>query len=191
MQAAEERPPYIRFETRAVEDRDASIAAGHYVARDVQYVLVTPQGSKDVVERIATEWLDNLGEQVKQQRFKREWLDGYRQHFEAWKAGEELPETGTAIKLWAALSPAQVAAVLNAKIRTVEDLAAANEETLGRIGMGARAIKQRAVEWIESAKGIGKQAEAMAALRSENADLKVKIKSQDDRLAALEAAHKK
>ena len=28
-------PPYVKFEWRAVEDRNASIEGGHYVARDV------------------------------------------------------------------------------------------------------------------------------------------------------------
>lgn len=188
MQAAEERPPYVRYETRSVEDRDASITAGHYVGKDVDFALITPQGSKDVVERVVSEWFDNLASQVQQQRFKREWLEGYREHYSAWKKGEEIPESGSAIKLWPAVSPSQIKAILNARVRTVEDLAAANEQTLAQIGMGARALKQRAIEWLASATDTGKQAEAMAALKTENEGLKTKIASQDERLAALEKA---
>ena len=188
MQAAEERPPYVRFETRAIEDRDASLATGHYVAKDLDYALITPQGSKDVVERVVSEWFENLDAQVQQQRFKREWADGYKANYEAWKKGEEIPESGTAIKLWPAASPSQVKALLNARVRTVEDLAAANEQTLAQIGMGGRALKQRAVEWLEASSNIGKQAEQMAALKVENEDLKTKITSQETRLAALEKA---
>ena len=40
------RPPYVQFEMRAVEDRQASIDAGHYVAKDVAYAIITPAGSR-------------------------------------------------------------------------------------------------------------------------------------------------
>jgi hypothetical protein len=186
MQAAEERPPYVKFETRAVEDRNGSIAAGHYVARDEDYALITPQGSKDVVERVVTEWFDNLVQQVAQQRFPQTWLTGYRSHYEAWKKGEELPVDGHPVKLWTVASPSQILALLNAKCRTVEDLAGANEETLARIGMGSRALKQRAVEWLESSKSVGQQSERIAALEAEKADQKAQLDSQALRLAELE-----
>ena len=35
VQKLEERPPFVRFEVRAEEDRQASIEAGHYVGKDV------------------------------------------------------------------------------------------------------------------------------------------------------------
>jgi predicted RecB family nuclease len=48
--------------------------------------------------------------------------------------------------------PAQIKTLLDINVRTVEELAAANEETLNRVGMGGRALKQKAIIWLESSK---------------------------------------
>lgn len=189
MQVAEieARPPYVRFERRAEEDRAASLAAGHYVAVDVDYALITPMGSKDTIERRVLEWLPQLEQQVREERFRSSWLSAYRESYAAWKEGREIPVEGTPIMSWPALSPAQVQGVLNARVRTVEDLASANEETLQRLGMGGRALKQRAVEWLAASKDVGKIAERAAALETANADLTAQNQSLMARLAKLEA----
>ena len=46
----EERPAYVRFERRPMEDKAASIREGRYVAKDVDFALVTPPYSNDCVE---------------------------------------------------------------------------------------------------------------------------------------------
>lgn len=168
MQAAEDRPPYVSFETKSIEDRAASIEAGLYKTRDVDFAHVTPQGSKDRIERNVAEWFEALESQVAQGRFKREWLTGFRESYKAWKDGRELPLKGTPILTWPVLSPSQVKSVLDAHVRTVEDLAAANEETIARIGMGGRALKDKAVSWLSAASGNGKVTEELAALRVKN-----------------------
>lgn len=167
----EERPPYVQFELRAVENRAASIAAGHYVATDVAYALVTPAGSKDRIERIVSEWFSQLEQQVQEGRFPAAWFSAYKKSFEAWKEGQEDPANGTPIRNWPVLSPAQTKLLLDLGVRAVEDLAVANEETIGRLGMGGRALKQKAIEWLESAKNAGKQAEELVALQVSNKDL--------------------
>ena len=58
--------------------------------------------------------------------------------------------------------------MLDAHVRTVEDLSAANEETIARIGMGGRALKDKAVSWLSAASGNGKVTEELAALRVKN-----------------------
>ena len=55
-----QRPPYVTFEQRAVEDRNASIAAGGMVMRDVDFVIVRQVGSKNTLEKDAAEWLADL-----------------------------------------------------------------------------------------------------------------------------------
>jgi hypothetical protein len=182
----EDRPPYVRFERRAVEDRAASVASGHYVAKDEDFALITPMGSKDTIERKVDEWFPQLAQQVQEQRFQPGWLRAYQESYNAWKEGREMPLSGTPIMSWPAASPAQVQAILGARVRTVEDLANANEETLHRIGMGGRALKQRAVEWLAASSGTGKLAERAAALEAANADLILRNQSLEERLAALE-----
>lgn len=194
VEVLEERPPYVQFETRAVEDRNASIEAGHYVAKDVDFALITPQGSKDVVERIVSEWFEKLVQDVKEDRFPADWLRAYRAYYKEWKEGREIPLDGTPIRNWSLLSPAQVKMLLDINVRTVEDLAGANEETLGRIGMGGHDLKAKAKAWLDSAQDKGKLAQRIAALEAENNDLKntnaelaSTNKELDARLSTLEA----
>lgn len=173
-----ERPPYVAFETRAVEDRDASIKAGHYVAHDVDYVVITPAGSKDQIERIADEWLSQIKRQSVEGKYNPVWVQHFEAVYRQWKETNTIPENGTSIKAWPLLSPAQAATVLAANIRTVEDLASINEDGLRRLGMGGRDLKAKAVAWLESAKDTGKVA-------AENAALKVKIEALEAQVAEL------
>jgi hypothetical protein len=187
MQIQEARPPFVTFEKRAEEDRNASIEAGHYVARDVDYALVTPAGSRDVVERKVEDWFGHLREQVSQGRFPSEWLSAFEHKYKCWANDQEIPENGTPIKTWQAASPAQIKVLLELGVRTVEDLAAANEELLARVGMGARDLKRRAQTWLESSKDVGKAVEALNAERSRAEAAEARIASLEKQLQALQA----
>lgn len=187
MEELKARPPYVSFETRAVEDRAASVDAGHYVAKDEIYAIITPAGSKDRTERVASEWFEQLAEQVRQERFPAEWLRSYKAMFKEWQEGNEPAVDGTDVRHWSVASPAQVAMLLNFKVRTVEDLSVANEETIGRLGMGARALKQRAIDWLAASKDSGKLTETVSSLRNENAALKERNEVLEARVKELEA----
>ncbi len=149
----EAKAPYVVFETKAIEDRDESIKQGHYMTKDVDFAIVTPAGSKDRIENIVTEWFDHLASEVRNGRFPDAWLSHYKASYREWKAGNELPIDGTPIKSWPMLSPAQRSNLLNWKVMTVEQLAEANEEVIGRLGMGGRALKQQAVAYLQVAGG--------------------------------------
>ena len=95
-------------------------------------------------------------------------MDYFRSAYKVWKETQEVPLSGTPIKNWPALSLSQVTNILSANIRTVEDLACANEDALAHIGMGGRALKAKAIAWLSTASDTGKIAE-------ENAAMKVKI----------------
>jgi hypothetical protein len=128
-------------------------------------------GLKDRTERIVTEWFAQLQQQVAEGRFPREWRTEFMAAHAAWKEGRELPLSGTPILTWPVASPAQVKSLLDAKVRTVEDLAQANEETIAMLGMGGRALKDKAVSWLQSANSTGKVTEELAAMRVANASL--------------------
>lgn len=181
----EERPPYVTFEVRAVEDRQASIDAGHYVSKDVAYAIITPQGSKDRIERIADDWLTHLSEQVAQNRFKAEWLRTFKDNYSLWKDGQDIPDNGVSVRNWPVLSPAQVDSLIRIHVRTVEDLAAANEETISRLGMGGRGLQQKAREWLDSSRDTGKQVEEITALKIRNKELESQNKEMADQLKSL------
>jgi hypothetical protein len=187
MQAVEARPPYVTFELRPVEDRTASIEAGYYKTMDVEYAFITPQGSKDRIERNVEEWFASLAQQSHEGRFPAEWLAHFRASHKAWKEGRELPLDGTPVLTWPVASPSQVKQLLDHKVRTVEDLAAANEETLNRIGMGGRALKEKAVSWLASASSTGKVTEELAALKTANSDFKARNELLEKQLRELAA----
>lgn len=188
MEIAKDRPAYITFEVRPEENRAATMEAGHPVFKDVEYVLITPQGSKDRVERRVQDWFSKLEQDAHEGRFPREWLNAYKAAYAAWKEGQEAPVDGTALSNWPAITPSLFKICQGLHVRTVEDLAVANEETLQRMGMGGRALKQKAVEYLATANNIGKTTEAITALKVENEALKQRNASLEERLQRLEAA---
>lgn len=186
MAEAEARPPYVVFETRSVEDRQQSIELGHYVGRDVIFAIVTPAGTRDRLEREAEDWLANVREGVNQERIPSQWLTAYTRALEDFKNSRETPEFGTPVKDWPGASSGQIKLLLDMNIRTVEDLADANEETVQRIGMGGRALKQKAQAWLESANDTGKVAGELDKLRTQNAELLERDAAREQRLSQLE-----
>lgn len=191
MQAQEARPPYVTFGIKSEEDREASIKAGQYVAKNVFYAFITPQGSKDKFEYRAEEWFANLRQQVQQERFPAQWLEAFEKNFNAWKNNEEIPIDGTSVKNWPIASPAQVEMMLKMGVRTVEDMAVANEECLSRLGMGGRTLKQQAVNWIKTAKGEGVTSSEITKLEVENEALKARNKLLEESVIELSAALEK
>ena len=185
VQKLEERPPYVRFEVRAEEDRQASLDAGHYVGKDVHYALITPMGSKDCIERKADEWFDKLKQDVSEGRCPREWLAAFKEVYKEWCEGREAPVNGTPITDWPPVSPSQVKTLLSLQVRTVEDLAAANEEVLGRIGMGGRALKQRAIDWLTSSESAGKASGELSSLKAANENLQARNTQLEAQLKEL------
>src|SRR6266849_292146 len=194
-----ERPAYVRFEKRVVEDRNATLKAGHYVGKDVIYALITPPGSKDIIVRevestkndqgviINQGWLDYLDTQVAEGRIPDAFVDSYKRAYEKYKKGEELPVNGTPIKTWPPLSAAQISNLIAMNIHTVEDLANLNEEGKARFGMGIVALQNQARNWLEAANSIGGIAARMTALEVEHGGLKEQNERQRTVIEKLQA----
>ena len=179
------RPPHVVFERRAEEDRQASIEQGRYVARDADYAIVTPAGSKDRVERLVSDWFSMLAGEVRSERWPQAWLDQLKAGYEAWKLGQTPPESGTPLTTWPALSPAQVKNWQQIGIRTVEELAEANEETLSAYGIGSRDMKARAGLFLENAKSdSGPLVAKLRAAEELITSMEVRMKSMEAQLQA-------
>jgi hypothetical protein len=163
--------PFVRFEKRAVEDKQASIAQGKYVAKDIDYALITPPYSKDVIEQKVDRWLAQLKVDQQNGRIPSQWIAQYEMAYEAWKKGQEMPLNGTPIKGWGIISPAQQETLIRMHILTVEELANINDEGKKRIGMGASDLKNKADIWLKQLKK-GASTLEIAALKKENDDLK-------------------
>lgn len=103
----EERPAYVRFERRPVEDKEASIREGRYMAKDVDFALITPPYSKDCVEQKVTRWLEDLERGVRDGRIPQQWATLWKEGYQKWQNGQEMPLHGTPILGWGVISPAQ------------------------------------------------------------------------------------
>lgn len=181
----EERPPYVRFERRPIEDKQASIAQGRYVAKDVDFALVTPTYSKDCVEYKIERWLENAEKNVRDGRIPPAWLEKWKEALRMWKNGQEMPLNGTAIRGWGLISPAQQETLIRMNCLTVEDLAVINDEGMRRIGMGALELKNKAMNWLQTMDSHGPIASQMTALQTENKNLKVELEGLKEKFNTL------
>lgn len=172
-----ERPAYVRFVRRAVEDRSVTSVNGRWPKKDVDYALVTPPYSKDVFEAVATDWLAQMAVEVRNGRLPEGWLDKYSLQYEKWQSGQEMPLDGEAILGWGVISPAQQANLIAINIRTIEDLAGVNDEGVRRIGMGGGELRDKAKAWLSQMKDKGPLTQENATLKGENITMKVTIES--------------
>lgn len=183
----EERPPYVRFERRSVEDTAATIREGRYVGKDMDFALITPPYSKDCVVHKVSNWLENVRRNVRDGRTPQTWLEQWEKAYKMWSNGQEVPLHGTPIKGWGIISPSQQEMLVSINCLTVEDLADVNDEGLRRIGIGAIDLKNKAKNWLASLKDHGAVAVQMAALESENKTLKASLEGLQNQVASLRA----
>jgi hypothetical protein len=183
----EARPPYIRFEVRSIEKRKPSAEGGDVFFIDEVFALITPHGSKDTTEKICSEWFPQLKEQVRQGRFSPTWYNAYLEAYQAFKTDQEPPLHGISIKNWPAASPAEIKILVALRVLTVEDLAAANDELAGRIGMGSRSLIARAKDYLSAKGGTGSFVAQMDALRQTVVGLENQIRNLSERNMTLEA----
>lgn len=169
---AQDRPPYLSFKIESVEDRAASIAAGHYMAKDEIYVTVHRPGSRDTHVEIAEAWIRKQEERADAGLTPVEWAQHFRRQFEAFKNKQELPPDGSPLKHWPVLSPSQVENLLSLGFKTIEDVAGAPDSSLDKL-MGGITLKQKARAWLDEAKTKGASAETIAALEVKLNDLKL------------------
>ena len=173
----EPRPPYIEFEQRSVERFNLPPPAGDGLPYTVfiDYIIITPAGSRDRLEQEVEPYLINLDKLSRDGMFPPKWLEEYRGKYAQWKANNSFDLTGTSVRNWPALTQAEVKVLLQANIRTVEDLAAANEAALGRIGMGSRSLQSRARDWITAQSGTAPLVQQLEALRRSNEQLQAQM----------------
>jgi hypothetical protein len=100
------------------------------------------------------------------------WAD-IKPRYDAWKAGQELPESGTPLAAWAGVTPEQAEFLKMRGIRTVEDVEALTDTHISRFGMpGLRDLIKNAKRFLE-----GTDARVAAS----------KMAALEDRAAAAEA----
>ena len=180
-----DRPAIVRFERRTIEDRPASLAAGKYVAKDVDYALITPPYSKDVIPLKIEQWKSNLNQDMRAGRIPEDWVKAYVESYEKWLNGQEMPPNGSPIRGWGVISPAQQENLIRMNILTIEDLASANDEGKRRIGMGALELVTKAQTWLKQLQSAGAVTQEMASVKSENAQLKASLEALQEQVKKL------
>jgi hypothetical protein len=182
-----DRPAIVRFERKAMEDKAESLKQNRYVAKDVDFALITPPYSRDVVEVKVEQWLINLDQDVKNNRIPPEWADRYKDAYSKFQGGQEIPLNGTAIRGWGVISPAQQETMIRMNVLTVEDLAGINDEGMKRIGMGALEMKNKAIAWVKQLNDKGPLTMENSALKSENTLLKSNLETLTRQVEELKA----
>jgi hypothetical protein len=171
------RPPYVQFEERSREDRTGAIENGRAKHVSEDWVIIRQVGSKDTVEKLATDWLGSLRHNT---NIDPQWAREFHNQYKLWKEGHEVTPDGSHIREWALISKSQAETIIAAGVRTVEDLANANEPTLMSIGIGGRDLKMKAIAWLETASKTGRSSQEVAALRAN-------LEAKDDAIAQLRA----
>jgi hypothetical protein len=95
--------------------------------------------------------------------------------YAAWKKGQEEPTDGTPLAAWAGVNAAQADRLRSMHVRSVEDVARLTDADLEKIGMGARALREKAKAFVANKTGSAKIEEALAARDKENMDLKAEV----------------
>lgn len=168
----------IRFEKQAVEDRAASIASGHYVAKEIEVALITPVGGRLEVPQQVTEDLLRKWKITPENKYRYE-------AYQAWKEGVEPPVNGSALSGWPPISPAQLKELNARNIRSVEELAELPDDYLPSFGPGYRALRDKAREWLKSSSDIGKVVAEVSQLRSQVDSLQEDNKKKDETIKQL------
>jgi hypothetical protein len=111
--------------------------------------------------------------------------DAIKSHYDAWKLGQEVPETGTPLAAWNGVSTEQ-AEVLRAKgIKTVEDVSEMTDAIQNSIPLpGLVTLKQSAKRFLASADS-AKAAAQMAKIEEDRERLRLESEEQREMLNAM------
>lgn len=183
----EKRPPFVRFEYQSRPDPAASLKEGRPVHKDVPVAIVMQFGSRDEFVKDADDWLDQKHREAANGTFDPEWVKGFRHKYDEWKKGNDVSVVGTHLKVWPAISPAEVVNCAGLNIHTVEDLAQVPDGNLGALGLNGRILRDKAKAYLAAASEGGKLVEQIATLQ---ADLQTRdgiIQELQAKVAALEA----
>ena len=151
-----------KFHMRAVEDKEASDAAGHPIFKDVPYVKVFAPGNSKEIPNFRVE-----------QKHKDRWPEQWK----AFELGEEAPLNGFPLDQWPQITRGACETLKGYGIRTVEELAASTDENARTMGAQYVGLRYQAEKFL---KDHGSEKARISELEGQNENLM-------KRLEALEA----
>lgn len=159
----------VKFYTKSVQNASKSAAEGRPVFIEKEYIEIRFAGNRtDAIARPATS--------SDKARFPA--------HYDAFKRRIELPEEGTPLGEWPAISRTQADELSFFNVKTVEQLANVSD-THGSKFMGFHGLRERARQFIE----LSKQHVEVEAMQGELAKRDATIKDMQAQLAELMATH--
>lgn len=165
----------VTFFTDAVHNVRKSAEEDRPVYDDVDFVRITIAGDpKNIIVARADDPSGVVDERNRRLPYK----EVHKAAYDAFKAGQSYKGEGTPLAQLPTLSPARREELLRSEIYTIEQLASLEGDRLARLGMGARTLKDLAVDWVSRRA----RSADVTRLSAENEELR-------DRLARLEAAN--
>lgn len=162
----------IRFFRKAKQDADATVREKRPIFVEVEYIQIMVPGDKgNVIVRPVSP--NDIG------RFQRQ--------YDHWKkTNQEEMLHGTPLETWGVLNLAQIEEFRYFGIRTIEHMAALRDDVASKI-MGALALKQKALAWLEATKGAEPLQELSAALAKRDEQINALLEAQKAMAAELAA----
>lgn len=155
----------VKFDLKAVEDKEATAEAGHLVCRDTEYISIIVPGDRN----------SKVHRPVRPEDKQR-----FRGAYQDWKSGLTTKPAGMPLEDWPGVTRSQVEMLKFQHIFSVEQLAEVADSSLPSLGLGAPELKQRARDYLEAAKG----AAPLDKLRKDFAELQAALDTKDRQLAA-------
>lgn len=130
-------------------------------------------------------WLDKLKDRHKHGQIGERYLDHCVEAFNRFKKNQDLPANGYALINWRGIDPATRDKLIGMGINTVELVANMTEEAMQYVGMGARALQQKAQAFLLQNNAPEQAAIEMTQLRQQNESMAEILSAMQSKLADL------
>lgn len=164
-----------RFFIKAKKNDFKSAQAGRDIYEDVEMVEVLTLGDNKSIPVLKV-------------------TDAHRsrwpKQYAAFKTGQVFAPEGTPLEKWTLCGPAEVEHLKHFNIRTVEQLAAIGDNVLSNLGMGSRALREKAVIWLAQARdnsGISRVVQENETLKAQMAAMQKQMDDLNARVAVKQA----
>lgn len=163
----------VSFYTHPEHQVAKSNEEGRPIYEDKPYIRIMYAGDRNRVTDRRVDFKGKNGNIPDPERWPRQWAQ--------YQAGEEQVEEGTPVEEWSLISRSQALMLKGVHIKTVENLAAVTDATLGNLGHGGRALRDQAVAWLKQAQ----DGSELPRLVAENESLKSDVSSLEDQVKEL------
>lgn len=158
---AEKRSVHARFFLEGILNEAETEKQGRPIYNDVEMCEITSPG--DRLTRLHIPALEKslyIRDENGARHISR--AEMFHEEYAAFKRGEARASVGTPLEAWPILTKSRVLELKGLGFLSVDDVAAASDSVLQRMGMGSRELREQARAYIDAAKG-GAETQAMAA----------------------------